>query len=212
MSVSCDELQLPWIPLISALGLLILLRHSISLTRWVANTFFRPPKDLRSCYGSWAIITGCTDGIGRAFAFKLAQRGLNLVLVSRSRDKLERLSSDLLAINERILVRILALDFAEEDISGGVREIEEMAKSLDVGVLINNVGVTYPAAKFFHEVDDELWRRIVRVNVEGTAKVTRAVLPGMVQRGRGAIVNLGSGASIVVPSHPLFTIYAATKA
>ncbi|KAJ6355964.1 hypothetical protein OIU78_004148 [Salix suchowensis] len=53
---------------------------------------------------------------------------------------------------------------------------------------------------------------IVRVNVEGTSRVTRAVLPGMIRRRRGAIVNIGSGASTVMPSHPLFTIYAATKA
>ncbi|KAK4780763.1 hypothetical protein SAY87_016869 [Trapa incisa] len=203
--------QLPWIQLISVIGLLVLLRHLIGLTRWVSVTFLRPSKDLRSRYGSWAIVTGCTDGIGRAFAFKLAQMGLNLVLVSRSRDKLERLSDELRAVNEHLQVRILALDF-DGDISDGVREMEEMAKDLDVGVLINNVGVTYPAARFFHEVDDELWRSIVRVNVEGTVRVTRAVLPAMFRRGRGAVINLGTGGAVVAPSIPLSAMYSATKA
>lgn len=55
---------------------------------------------------------------------------------------------------------------------------------------------------------------LVRVNVEGTTHVTRAVVHGngMVARGRGAVVNIGSGASVVVPSHPLYAVYAATKA
>ncbi|KAK4780761.1 hypothetical protein SAY87_016867 [Trapa incisa] len=210
---ACNQQQLPWIPIISALGFLILLGHLISFVRGIITITspFRPLKDLRSRYGSWAIVTGCTDGIGRAFAFNLSQKGMNLILVSRSRDKLERLSEELLAVNEHTLVRILALDFAE-DVSDGVRELAKVAKVLEVGLLINNVGVTYPAARFFHEVDDQLWRRIVRVNIEWMAKVTRAVLPEMLRRGRGAIINLGSGASIVVPSHPLFTVYAATKA
>ncbi|KAK4780762.1 hypothetical protein SAY87_016868 [Trapa incisa] len=214
MSVSCKDellLQLSWIPLISVLGLIVLLRHLVSFTRWVTITFLRPPKDLRKCYGSWAIVTGCTDGTGRAFAFKLAQRGLNLILVSRNGDKLEQLSEELLAVNENLQVRILALDFAG-DISDGVREIGEMAKELDVGVLINNVGVTYPMARLFHEVEDEVWRSVVRVNVEGTVRVTRAVIPAMFQRGRGAVVSIGSGGAIVSPSNPLSAIYAATKA
>lgn len=52
---------------------------------------------------------------------------------------------------------------------------------------------------FFHEVDDKLLADLIKVNVEGTTKVTQAVLPGMIQRKRGAIVNIGSGAAIVIP-------------
>ncbi|KAH0669184.1 hypothetical protein KY289_023677 [Solanum tuberosum] len=85
-------------------------------------------------------------------------------------------------------------------------------EGLDIGVLINNVGVTYPRAMFFHEVDENIWKNIVKVNSQGTTLVTMAVLPRMISRRKGAIVNIGSGASIVVPSHPLFSIYAATKA
>ncbi|GFY91486.1 beta-ketoacyl reductase 2 [Actinidia rufa] len=65
---------------------------------------------------------------------------------------------------------------------------------------------------FFDEVEEEVWRRVVRVNLEGTTRVTRAVLPGIIERRRGAIVSIGSGAASVVPSHPLYAIYAATKA
>nr|GFD24948.1 very-long-chain 3-oxoacyl-CoA reductase 1-like [Tanacetum cinerariifolium] len=72
--------------------------------------------------------------------------------------------------------------------------------------------VSYPYARFFHEVDDELLNSLIKVNVEGTTRVTQAVLPGMLQRKRGAIVNIGSGAAIVIPSDPLYAVYAATKA
>ncbi|KAM3202747.1 hypothetical protein P3L10_030372 [Capsicum annuum] len=90
--------------------------------------------------------------------------------------------------------------------------MEMTIEGLDIGVLINNVGVTYPGAMFFHEVDENIWKNVVKINLEGTNLVTMAVLPGMIRRRKGVIVNMGSGASIVVPSHPLYSIYAATKA
>ena len=81
-----------------------------------------------------------------------------------------------------------------------------------MGVLVNNVGITYKEAAYFHEMEEEMWMRIVRVNVAATTAVTAAVVEGMVRRRRGVIVNIGSGAGIVVPSHPLYAIYGATKA
>lgn len=200
----------PWIFLVSSLGLIVLLRHAFSFLRWVYSAFLRPHKDLVK-YGPWALVTGCTDGIGRAFAFRLAQRGLNLVLVSRSHKKLETVSNEIKTSFPGIETTIVAVDFSE-DAPSCVRAFEEAIRGLDIGVLINNVGITYPGASFFHEVEERVWRDIVRVNVEGTARLTRAVVGGMVRRRRGAVVSIGSGAAVVVPSHPLFTIYAATKA
>ncbi|KAE8719592.1 hypothetical protein F3Y22_tig00109937pilonHSYRG00028 [Hibiscus syriacus] len=83
---------------------------------------------------------------------------------------------------------------------------------VEVGVLINNVGITYPKAMYLHEVDEEVVKGIIRVNLEAMTWVSRAVMPAMINRKRGAVVNVGSGASVVVPSHPLFIVYAATKA
>ncbi|KAD4983241.1 hypothetical protein E3N88_19912 [Mikania micrantha] len=76
----------------------------------------------------------------------------------------------------------------------------------------DGIGVTYPVARYFHEVDEDVWMKVMKVNVEGTSLVTKAVIEGMIERKRGAIVNIGSGAAIVVPSHPLYAIYAASKA
>nr|KYP67592.1 Inactive hydroxysteroid dehydrogenase-like protein 1 [Cajanus cajan] len=104
------------------------------------------------------------------------------------------------------------MDFGGDDVREGLRRVEEACEGLEVGVVINNVGMTYPRAMWFHEVEEKVWRKIVRVNMEGTTSVTKVVLKGMLERRRGAIVNIGSAAAVVVPSHPLFTIYAATKA
>ncbi|XP_015572179.1 very-long-chain 3-oxoacyl-CoA reductase-like protein At1g24470 isoform X2 [Ricinus communis] len=201
-----------WLPIVSFLGFLSLLNYSFTLLNWVYKTVLRQPKNLKENYGSWALITGATDGIGKAFAFQLAKQGLNLILVSRNLNKLKTVSSEIQEEFPSTKIKIMNLDFSSEDSSGLVHVIEEAIKGVDVGVLINNVGITYPRARFFDEVDESTWMSIVKVNVEGTTRVTEAVLPGMIERRRGAIVNIGSGASIVVPSHPLYTIYAATKA
>ena len=200
-----------WLLLITCLGLFTILRRSISLLKWVFITFIRPSKNLTKIYGAWAVVTGATDGIGKAFAFQLAKKGLNLVLVGRSSNKLKQVSKEIMSEFPTTRIKTVVFDFSG-DVSTGIEAMAKAIEGLDVGVLVNNVGVTYPAARYFHEVEEKIWMNIVRVNLEGTTRVTRAVLPGMLQRKRGAIVNIGSGASIVVPSHPLYTIYAATKA
>ncbi|GLU21756.1 hypothetical protein SLE2022_378750 [Rubroshorea leprosula] len=202
--------QPPWLLLVSSLGFLSLLTHTLSLLKWIFAKFLRPSKNLKH-YGSWALITGASDGIGKAFAHQLALQGLNLILVGRNPQKLESVSTEILAQSPITKIKIVTFDFCG-DISKGVRLIEEAIEGLDVGVLINNVGITYPAARFFHEVEERVWMDIVRVNLEGTTRVTKAVMPGMIKRRSGAVVNVGSGAAIVVPSHPLYAIYAATKA
>ncbi|XP_050204770.1 very-long-chain 3-oxoacyl-CoA reductase-like protein At1g24470 [Mercurialis annua] len=199
--------------LVCFLGFLKLLSFSLNLLKWFYKSFLRKPKNLKQSYGSWALITGATDGIGKAFAYELAKQGLNLILVSRNIKKLKTVSKEIQENFQTTKIKILSLDFSSEDQLRKVQEmIEEATKGVDVGVLINNVGITYPEARFFDEVDEEIWMSIVRVNLEGTSRVTRTVVGGMIERKKGAIVNIGSGASIVVPSHPLYTIYAATKA
>ncbi|XP_057776851.1 very-long-chain 3-oxoacyl-CoA reductase-like protein At1g24470 [Salvia miltiorrhiza] len=198
-----------WIILVSCIGFVCLLKNLTSLVRWILNLLLRPAKDLTS-YGSWALVTGSTDGIGKAFAFKLAALGLNLVLLSRNSAKLKTVSAQIQASFPHIKIKVFELDFSSGDV--GPAQLKEAVKGLDIGVLINNVGVTYPRPMYFHEVDDQVWMNLVRVNLQGTTHVTRAVIAGMIHRGRGAILNIGSGASVVVPSHPLYAIYAATKA
>ncbi|KAK7247357.1 hypothetical protein RIF29_42238 [Crotalaria pallida] len=198
--------------IISCLGFILTLKHFISISTWIFNTFFRSEKDLITSYGSWAMVTGATDGIGKALAYQLARRGLNLLLVSRSSHKLQTVAGEIKAKHPDTHIKVIQIDFSG-DCFAGLRQIAEVTQDLDLGIVINNVGITYPGAMFFHEVEEKVWMDIIKVNIEGTSKVTRAVLPRMLQRKRrGAIVNIGSGAAVVVPSHPLYTIYAATKA
>ncbi|XP_031117105.1 very-long-chain 3-oxoacyl-CoA reductase 1-like [Ipomoea triloba] len=202
--------QPPWLLVLLSLGFLKLLALSVTLLKWVHVNFLRPGKNLKK-YGSWALVTGPTDGIGKGFAFQLARKGLNLVLVGRNPEKLKDVSDSIKGKYGKIEIKSVVVDFSG-DLDDGVRRIREAIEGIDVGVLINNVGVSYPYARFFHEVDDKLLADLIKVNVEGTTKVTQAVLPGMIQRKKGAIVNIGSGAAIVIPSDPLYSVYAATKA
>lgn len=202
-----------WVLLLFFFGSLSILKLSLAILRWVYVNFLRPPKNLKK-YGSWALVTGPTDGIGKGFAFQLARKGLNLVLVGRNPDKLKDVSDEIQAKfgnKTKIITKTVVVDFSG-DLDEGIGRIREAIEGLDVGVLINNVGISYPYARFFHEVDEELLKNLIKINVEGTTKVTQAVLPGMLQRKRGAIVNIGSGAAIVIPSDPLYAVYAATKA
>ncbi|KAH0875338.1 hypothetical protein HID58_072700 [Brassica napus] len=201
--------QPSWLLLLLALGSLQLLKFTLSLLNSLYIYFLRPAKNLRR-YGSWAIITGPTDGIGKAFAFQLARKGLNLVLVARNPDKLKDVSDSIRSKYSNVEIKTVIMDFSG-DIDDGVRRIKESIEGLEVGVLINNAGMSYPYAKYFHEVDEELLGNLIKINVEGTTKVTKAVLPGMLERKKGAIVNMGSGAAALIPSYPFYSVYASAK-
>ncbi|KAG1358914.1 Very-long-chain 3-oxoacyl-coa reductase 1 [Cocos nucifera] len=208
--ISHLKAQPTWVLLLSSLGFLSLLQTSITLLKWSYAAFLRQGKDLKA-YGSWALITGATDGIGKAFAFQLAHKGLDLLLIGRNPNKLRQVSNEIKAKHPCIKIKLLVIDLAG-DLLDGVRSLEEEIRGLDVGIMVNNAGMTYPRYMYFHEVEEELWEGLVKVNVEAATRVTRAVLPGMIKRGKGAVVSIGSGSSVVVPSFPLSAVYAATKA
>ncbi|PUZ47706.1 hypothetical protein GQ55_7G188000 [Panicum hallii var. hallii] len=211
---SCADAQPQpaWALALAALGLLVSARAAARLALWLYAAFLRPARPLRRRYGAWAVVTGATDGIGRALAFRLAAAGLGVVLVGRNPDKLAAVSAELEAKRPGTEVRTFVVDFADDDLATRVGALGEFLRGLDVGVLVNNVGASYPYARYFHEVDEALAQRLIRLNVEAVTRVTHAVLPGMLERGRGAIMNMGSGASAIMPSDPLYTVYVATKA
>ncbi|KAK1318927.1 Very-long-chain 3-oxoacyl-CoA reductase 1 [Acorus calamus] len=200
--------QPTWLLPLTTIGLLTTIRLTLSFLRCLYVFFLRPPKNLKS-YGSWAVVTGPTSGIGKAFSVELAKQGLNLLLIGRNPDKLSALSAALTS-EFRVKTKTVLVDFSGDDMDDGVRRIEEAVVGLEVGVLINNAGVSDPTARMVHEVVGV--EEMVRVNVEGATRVAKAVLVGMVKRGRGAVVNLGSGSSVVLPSHPYYALYASTKA
>ncbi|CAA6673981.1 unnamed protein product [Spirodela intermedia] len=190
--------QPSWVLLISSVGAAITIKFSFSVLHWLYVVFLRPSKNLRD-YGQWALVTGSTDGIGKALAFELARRGLNLVLVGRNSDKLSQVAGAIQDETHTVVVETVVVDFTG-DLSGGIRRLESAIRGRDVGVLVNNAGLTYDHGTFFHE------------DLEGLTAVTSVVLPAMRFRKLGAVVNIGSGSAMVIPSHPLFSVYAATKA
>jgi 17beta-estradiol 17-dehydrogenase / very-long-chain 3-oxoacyl-CoA reductase len=105
-------------------------------------------------------------------------------------------------------VKTLDVDFGA--VSAAVRtKIAEFLSDLDIGLLVNNVGISYPFTKYFHELDDERVSQLISLNVESTTWMSRIVLPGMLSRKRGAIVNIGSAAG--VSTSPLLSQYGAAK-
>ncbi|CAN6197936.1 unnamed protein product [Urochloa humidicola] len=185
---------------------------SFRLLRYLALCL-RRSRDLRRRYGSWAVVTGPTSGIGRSMAMELARRGLNLVLLDLDAANLQE-TSDMIRSRHGVKTRTVVFDLSLVCTPQGdesMRRLRAAIDGLDVGVLVNNAGVGKPAVAYLHEADVEAWMRMVKVNLWALTEVTAAVLPGMVERGRGAIVNMGSASSEAIPSFPLNTIYAATK-
>lgn len=156
---------------------------------------------------SWAVITGASDGIGKAFAHELAKYKFNIVLISRSISKLEKVAAEL-ETKYGVETKIISADFSHD---GKIYEdIKYKINELDIGILVNNVGTHYGIPSFFLDVPEQKLRDLVNINVSSMTMMTHIVLPGMVERKRGAIINLSSSAS-QHPS-PLVTVYSATKA
>ncbi|RDD37998.1 Very-long-chain 3-oxoacyl-CoA reductase [Trichoplax sp. H2] len=157
--------------------------------------------------GQWAIVTGSTDGIGKGYAKALARRGLNVYLISRNYSKLQDVEKEIKAINDKIDVKILAIDFSK--LSDIYSQIESEIANLDIGVLVNNVGVSCAYPEYYLDIDKQVTQNIVNVNIVSINEMTRVVLPKMVAKKKGAIINIAS-ISAETPT-PLLAVYAASK-
>ncbi|XP_050442624.1 inactive hydroxysteroid dehydrogenase-like protein 1 [Adelges cooleyi] len=157
-------------------------------------------------YGKWAVVTGSTDGIGKEYAKALAKRGLNIVLISRNIDKLNKTASEI----EReytVETKVIQADFSK-----GKTVFDHISKELndmEIGILINNVGMQYAYPMYLDEVPESTVWDLVNVNVGATSHMTKLVLPQMQKRKRGAIVNVASSAEL--QPMPLLAVYAASK-
>jgi short-subunit dehydrogenase len=155
--------------------------------------------------GSTALITGASSGIGEEFARQLAARGHGVFLVARREDRLRALADDLERLHG-IRAEVIACDLSDP---AATEELPRLVadRGLDVEILVNNAGFT--TVGDVHENPDAQLG-MVRVNVEALVALTTAWLPGMVDRGRGAVIQVASVASF--QPIPVQAVYAATKA
>ncbi|RZF36738.1 hypothetical protein LSTR_LSTR005051 [Laodelphax striatellus] len=191
--------------LIAFLQFLVIYKIAAFVLSRIYVHFFKKPIDVTKA-GSWAVITGCTDGIGKSFAFELAKKGMNVVLISRSQEKLEDLAKELTS-RYQIKTKIIVVDFV--NIRDSQPEIEQHLASLDIGLLVNNVGVSIGIGYFL----EYNWKEIndmIEVNSKSVIGMTAIILPKMVAKRKGVIINVSSIASRVPTLY--MSAYAATKA
>ncbi|KAG9462606.1 hypothetical protein GDO78_013743 [Eleutherodactylus coqui] len=158
-------------------------------------------------YGEWAVVTGASDGIGKAYAEELASLGVNIILLGRSTEKLQNVSESI-SSTYRVKTRFIVADFSKGP--EVFQPIKEALKDVDVGILVNNAGVFYEYPACLLEVPEEKSLDIINVNITAAVMMVYVVLPGMLQRKRGAIINVSSAAGC--KTIPMMTVYAASKA
>jgi uncharacterized protein len=161
----------------------------------------RPPVD-----GGTVLITGASSGIGRQFAAQLAARAGTLLVVARRAGLLEGLQAELAAAHPRLQVVTLPIDLSDErDVDQGMAAVREQVGAVDV--LINNAGLGDQA--LYDGTDWTRTRQVLHTNMIAVAQLTALLVPSMVERGRGGVLNMGSGAGLTVM--PAAAAYSASK-
>ena len=151
-----------------------------------------------------AFITGAGKGIGKAIAIALAKEGVNLILISRTQTDIDQLAEEV----SNLGVKTLALSADVSDIHSINAAAEKaLAEFKNIDILINSAGI----ASFgkFLELEPEAWERIIQVNLIGTYYTTRAIIPNMIERQTGDIINISSTAGL--NGNALTSAYSASK-
>ncbi len=151
-----------------------------------------------------AAITGASSGIGEVFARKLAERGHDLLLIARRKDRLDALSSELSA-KRGVGAEVFPADLTQET---DLARLEARLRGSNLQLLVNNAG--FGTKSLFHESDVAEQEAMHRLHVIATLRLCRAALPQMVARNSGGIVNVSSVAAFA--SSPYNASYCATKA
>ena len=159
---------------------------------------------MESLKGKKALITGGGKGIGRAVAIALAQEGVDIALMGRSAGSLEEVAKELNGMG----VKVAYATADVSDMNAVNTAVTHLTKELgEIDILINNAGIA--AFGGFLELEPAQWEQIIQVNLMGVYYVTRAILPGMIERKTGDIINISSTAG--QRGAPLTSAYSASK-
>ena len=154
-----------------------------------------------------AFITGASSGIGAACAKKFAQAGYDLVLNARSEDKLRPLLEELA---QSYSIQVCPLIFDVRDRKAAQQAIDSLPEGFKaIDVLVNNAGLALGMDKEYEGIEEN-YDTMIDTNITALLMITRMVVPGMVERGRGHIINIGSVAGDA--AYPGGSVYCATKA
>ena len=152
-----------------------------------------------------ALVTGASVGIGRAVALRFAQHGAKVVLLDIDFEKLESVKKEIEEYTKDVL--IFKCDVSdEENIYEVVKKAEEVFGKIDI--LVNNAAL-WRCWNTFVETSTDVWRKFIDVNIMGVVYATKAVLPGMLERNYGRIINVSSVAGVYGNAN--MTHYSATK-
>ncbi|SHG38672.1 3-oxoacyl-[acyl-carrier protein] reductase [Flavobacterium segetis] len=151
-----------------------------------------------------ALVTGAGKGIGKAIAIALAKEGVNVILLARTQSDLDEVAHEINGLGVKTLT--VVADVADlNSVNSAVEKALTQFKTIDI--LINNAGIA--AFGKFLELEPAAWENIIQVNLMGTYYVTRAVLPNMIERQVGDIINISSTAGL--SGNALTSAYSASK-
>lgn len=155
--------------------------------------------------GKWALVTGASRGIGRQVSLGLAERGCNVVLHSRSLSNTEHLAAEL--TSKGVQVRQLQAELGSTDeVSVMLKELLENGPAIDI--LYNNAAIMTSYCSDWLSVPSDDLRKSFEVNVTALVQICHAIIPGMIERGWGRIINVTSG----IADQPELIAYAISKA
>src|ERR1700722_15482087 len=140
--------------------------------------------------GTIALVTGASSGIGLAVSRALAREGCQVIMAARRAGRLTALAREI-----GPLAFSLALDVRDAKAAGGLLlQLPPELQAIDI--VVNNAGHDVGGRRRFETGSPEAWNDIIETNLQGLIRVTRTLLPGMLERGRGDIVNLGSSSGV----------------
>ena len=193
------------------LGLGAVLLWSILTKVVLPSVLLGPLSAIKTKYNksgkAWAVVTGTTSGIGSAFVRILGELGFNILMIARSEEKLKDIKTELSKTVKNIKIEYLVIDLGKRDIL--TPELMKFIAGHEIGILVNNAGVNTEYPKMFIENTKEEVESIIGVNCRATTLLTHAILPSMIHKRNGLIINVSSLFGFL--SGPLVSTYSGTK-